>query len=192
MSLLLVSYIPLLDEAKGQVSQEVAEDLKERIVRGMANSFAIGTLWCHNTDDDSLYPVLIYNNGDEIVDHMNRWSEGKPEDWFTFTYVDRGDEVTLAIAPKYQRSIDRHKESDPDCDLSNIKVLMCLLSSITKKSEFSDRFLASVPSRVPVGILDSTSLMFGKVEDLDLSKHVTLFHLDVNDGDFNDYWESVN
>ena len=139
-----------------------------------------GVLWIRN-DEGVLLPVFIYEEGDDIVDHLIGWSEDKPEDWFEFHVVELESDgkIEFLVSPKYRLSIDRHKRQHPGIDWDNqdVKVLFTPLSTRVEKSDQVVDFLNNIKPVVKIGFIDFDYLRFGDPSKLNLNKIIRTIDL---------------
>jgi len=184
--MLVLSYMPLFNRVSTnfEISGNHVEGFLKAAKASSDLAVGKGVLWIRN-DDNVLLPVFIYEEGDEIIDHLIGWSEEKPEDWFELHIVEVGEEgvnkVEFLISPKFNLSIDRHKRQHPAIDWSNqeVKVLFTPLSTRVDKSDHVVEFLGDLKGVVKIGFIDLDYLRFGDPSKLNLNKIVRTIDLNL-------------
>lgn len=106
---IIFSYVPLLTGEPGSVylGEEAANTVTgiATYMEGLPSGAAVACLWM--IDDEVASAVLVLERAEEIAKHFNVWSEGKPEDWFTFHYLESGPAYGLALMPNFTKSSER-------------------------------------------------------------------------------------
>jgi len=98
---IVVSYFPLFRPDPTKDVQECLQDNTQT-----ASGFALGCMWILDKEGN-LVPVLIYNNCDEIVEHLFEWSEFNPEGWFDFHWAQSGPNYAMVLFPNLQKTVER-------------------------------------------------------------------------------------
>jgi hypothetical protein len=180
-AMLVLSYMPMLASTASnfELNSDSVDGFTSAVQSAAKLAIGDGCVWL--TDDDgSILPIIILEEGDEIVEHLKSWSEGCPEDWFDFLAVElEGGDVELLLSPRIEKSVVRHGLNFPDVDLSGCKVLFTPIRVRFKKSAIAGRFLESLGDsvRVRVGIVDAAYLLFGDPMKLDFDKIASVFDL---------------
>jgi hypothetical protein len=166
--MLVISYVPLLTNEPFRVEAD-SDEIIETIGSSMdlASNFASakGCAWVKNDGVPS--PILILDKGDDVVEHLISWSEGKPEEWFNLVAVEMVDGgYNVVLMPRVGKSIERHIKqfggSSDDC-----KVLFMPINFGGKITDSSRSCLEALPSRCKVGFLDEAFTLFASVDSLD-------------------------
>lgn len=165
--MLVISYVPLLVDSPFQVgmNEEQHKILCDLVEERSTYAGAKGCAWVKNDGVPS--PILILDKGDDVVEHLVSWSEGKPSDWFNLVAVATKDGgYNIVLMPRLDKSIARHVENFGG-DSAGCKVLSMPLSFAGKLTDASRSCLESLPSRCRVGFLDEAFTLFASVDLLD-------------------------
>ena len=177
--MLVLSYMPMLASMASnfELNSDSVDGFTSVVQSAAKLAVGDGCVWL--TDDDGrILPIIILEEGDEIVEHLKVWSEGKPEEWFDFLAVELdGGDVELLLSPRIEKSVVRHGLNFPDVDLSGCKVLFTPIRVRFEKSAIAGRFLESLGESVRVGIVDAAYLLFGDPMKLDFDKIASVFDL---------------
>ncbi len=111
-TIILSSYWPLCP-GRADAVEAVEPGRVDELVRELNGSYPPGQaeacLW---TDRDGQpAPVFVLERGREIADHLTRWSEGRPSDWFQLHLVEVGPGYAIALVPDAARAVERWKSS---------------------------------------------------------------------------------
>lgn len=104
----VVSYCPLLLPPSGKATYSLDSGEANSITKhidSLPSGVARGCLWVN--EDKRVAPVLLYEEAREIYEHLVIWSEKKPDDWFEYILVERGERYALAVFPRINKSIER-------------------------------------------------------------------------------------
>lgn len=177
--MLIMSYAPLLtDYTPRSLDQDGVDDLCKAIDIATQAGQSHGCIWL--SSESEVRPVLIFDKGDEIAAHVRSWSEGKPEDWFTFFALETDDDsYHLFLMPRIDKSIKRHGEQHNIDTFGEHKVIFVPLALRAKVSDFSRECLGKLPDKVTVGILDEEYTLFGDINKLNFEKIVHWFDFDL-------------
>lgn len=106
---ILMSYVPLVDGSPGQTLEngEGGVAVIQELMDGAPTGQADGCAWSENGPE--VMPVLMFCGAEEILAHLVRWSEGKPEKWFDLYLRGKGDQYAIALCPKIAMSVERYK-----------------------------------------------------------------------------------
>lgn len=107
---IIFSYVPLLRGEPGQsyLGKEAA-DAAVRTAKKMEDlpsGSAKALLWTVE-EDGTPGAMLLMEDADAIAEHLIEWSEGKPEDWFQFQYLEKGNAYAAALFPNFLKSAER-------------------------------------------------------------------------------------
>ena len=108
-SVVLLSYIPLLYAPSQMVMQELqsndAKALTEYIDNLDVTCAATGCLWANH--DGKAAPVFIYDNAQEIVDHLEAWTENEVTKWFRYKISAKDGKYLICLFPNVEKSVER-------------------------------------------------------------------------------------
>ena len=104
--LVLVSYVPLLRGAPGQL---LAPDAVGSLLDTDAGHVD-AIVWAID-DAGRFSPIFAMARAEEAFEHLVEWSEGSPATWFQllYDYDENDDEYAMALVPNVQRSVDRSR-----------------------------------------------------------------------------------
>lgn len=106
---IVFGYAPLIEKTKVQRQPDSA--MLEQMVEDFYNTAeaeAYGCFWVE-FDNGSYAPVLCYPRAKEYAEHLYKWSEQSPRDWFRYYLLSEGDSYMLGIMQEVQNSINRFK-----------------------------------------------------------------------------------
>lgn len=177
--MLIMSYAPLLtDYTPKSLDQSGVDDLCKAIDTATEVGQSKGCIWL--ASEEEVRPVLIFDQGDLIANHVRSWSEGKPEDWFTFFALETDDSsYHLFIMPRIDKSIKRHGEQHNIDTFGEHKVIFVPLALRAGISDFSRECLSKLRDKVTIGILDEEYTLFGDINKLNFNKTVHWFDFDL-------------
>lgn len=167
VSHLVVGYWPLLEASSLNIQAgEMIDDYEsalERIQETCPDGRADACIWTAN-DDDAISPVLVIPQARAIADHLTRWSEGKPSDWFdVFIHAEpRGYAVVLM--PRLERSIQRYKTArlhvaGEFVEADEFMVLFTPLAFAAKMSKTFESIQDRLSShKIHIGLLDKADM----------------------------------
>lgn len=178
--MLVLSYLPLFNVAPANysLSENESDDFVKAVETSTNLAVGAGVMWI-DSDDGKRLPILIFEEGDDIFEHLVTWSEDKPEDWFSFHIVELASgQVEFLVAPRFMKSIERHKRQFPDSDVDDCKVLFTPLQVRIDKSEQAAGYLESFLRPVmDVGFIDMDYLRLGDPTKLNFKKCVNVVEL---------------
>lgn len=178
--MLVISYAPLLTSIANNttITEENAQELINTIQESTKLGQSDGCIWLK--DDERAVPVLIFENGNKIADHLKEWSEGNPKDWFTLFALETDDGFYhMFLMPRVDKSIKRHS-TNHNIDMNGEqKVIFVPLAIRAKVSDFSRDCLNSLPDVVKFGIIDDEYTLFGDMAKLNFDKVVNWFEFDL-------------
>lgn len=175
--MLVVSYVPLLTNMPFTVeatTDEHVELIGKSIDEASRYASAKGCAWV--LKDGVPSPILIIDKGDDVVEHLITWSEGRPDEWFNLVAVETSDAETyklygrsgynIVLMPRVEKSVERHIKtfggSADDC-----KVIFMPISFEAQMTDSSRGCLEKLPARCRVGFLDEAFTLFAPVDVLD-------------------------
>jgi len=177
--MLVLSYLPLFTSAPANfsLSQECADDLVKAVQTSSDLAVGKGIMWIDD-DNGKRFPILIFDEGDDIFEHLITWSENKPEDWFALNIVELDDgKVEFLIAPRFMKSIERHSRQFPEVDVADCKVLFAPLQVRIDKSDQFSGWLESLGPVMEIGFIDLDYLRLGDPTKLNFKKCVNVIEL---------------
>lgn len=182
--MIVLSYLPLFTSvpANFSLTQDCADDFIKAIEVSVNLAVGKGIMWIDD-DNGRRLPILIFDNGDDIFDHLTVWSDGKPEDWFALNIVELGDgKVEFLVAPRFLKSVERHSRQFPrlgvdGVQLNGLKVLFTPLQVRIDKSDQCVGWLGSLGPVVEIGFIDSDYFLFGDPTKLNFKKCVRVLEL---------------
>lgn len=108
---IIFSYFPLLTGEPGLsfMGEEAIENAEAiaRFTEELPSGSAKASLWM--VDDGAAAVALVCDEAAEIAEHLHHWSEGKPEDWFSFHFLEKGACYAGALMPNFRKSAERWK-----------------------------------------------------------------------------------
>jgi hypothetical protein len=109
---LVFSYFPMLVCEPGTTffGSEIEDNIPEmqNYFDSLPSGQADACLWCMD-EDGSASIVLLMEDAKPIAEHLNYWSEEKPEEWFTLSIIESDSKYAVALAPNLDRSFERWK-----------------------------------------------------------------------------------
>lgn len=108
---IIFSYFPLLTGSPGtsylgEEARQFAEAVSGKLDE-LPSGSARGCLWM--VDDGETAMVLAMEDTAAIAEHFGYWSEGKPEEWFAFHYLEKGLSYAGALMPNFLKTSERWK-----------------------------------------------------------------------------------
>ena len=167
--MLVVSYMPLMNLTPVILVENNIKIFAETASAACELACGKGILWARN---DTLTPVLIFDKGNAIVEHLIFWSEGKPDGWFDLHIVELDSgKIQFLISPRFMKSVERHTRLYPDSDTASVKVMFAPLQVTIDKSDVCSEFLNNLKeSRLTIGFLDYEYVMLGDPTKLKIDK----------------------
>jgi hypothetical protein len=117
-----------------------------------------GVLWGMN--DGLIYPIITCNDSRNVADHINFYSEGDPESWFSFFVKEEAERYTVGLQPSIERTIARMKLINPL--LNKCRVAYNTLHAVCPHSDAYRKFKTQIiergwmcDERITVGLVDS-------------------------------------
>ena len=98
---LVISYVPLLwpdESSNGEVLTRI---------KGLPTGEALGCAWTER--DGRRTAILVMDQGDEIAEHFEFWSEGKASDWFRCHWTIKDKTYALALVPETSMTMERFR-----------------------------------------------------------------------------------
>jgi len=100
----ILSYFP-----NAPLTAQFTEDPDK--VKGLLNQIPepphiLGCAWC--VHQEKISPVFLLKDSESVLDHLVKWSEDKPEDWFKLCIFDEGDHYHITLWPDVIKSKDRY------------------------------------------------------------------------------------
>lgn len=106
---IVISYVPLLTGIPGLTFEPTEETAKliGQAMEELPSGAADACLWFMK--EGKPVPVLVFEHMNEILDHLEWWSEGKIDEWFDLKFMRRHGKYCIAFAPRVQKSVERWK-----------------------------------------------------------------------------------
>lgn len=108
---IIFSYFPLLTGTPGLtfMGEEAVRNAEAiaRFTEELPSGSAKASMWL--VEDDAACVVLIFDQAAEIAAHLRHWAEDKPEDWFSFHFLEKGECYAGALMPNFRKSAERWK-----------------------------------------------------------------------------------
>lgn len=108
---IIFSHFPLLTGAPGLsfMGEEAVRGAEEmaRVAEELPSGSAKASLWM--VDEDAAAVALVLDDAVEIAEHLRHWAEGKPEEWFSFHFLEKGSCYAGVLMPSFRRSAERWK-----------------------------------------------------------------------------------
>jgi hypothetical protein len=187
-SVIIISYIPLLLDNRTIVDPEDSEI--ESILKDAleVNSGADFCLWVDK--DGQASPVLVFSNAEDLADHINTWSENKPEEWFDIQLNQISDSYSIALMPRLEKSVERWRVNyqlttgyPPKRDL-NVNLVFNPLHFATKHSPVFENVKPHIKSKTKIGLLNLNGVKPEEIQEkLDTESIMWL-------GPFDTKWEN--
>jgi hypothetical protein len=185
METIVISYIPLL-EADRAISPDLKK-IQKQIESGNGN--AKFCMWYRI--ENVLTAILCYEKGRKVADHFNKWSEGKPEDWFTFAHLSDGEKYVLALIPNLQKSFERNSinvqlETGYPLPKSDIKFFFEPLTFKSRHVSTYDVVVPLLEEKVQVGIVEPKDVDPSNPQNFDSSRVRILGSFTVENSELSD------
>lgn len=108
---IIFSYVPLLRGAPGTafLGGQAAEAAKSMAaaLEDLPSGSAMACIWL--VENGTAKAVFAVDRPDEIAEHLKEWAEGRPQDWFSFHYLEKGEAYATALMPDFKKSSERWK-----------------------------------------------------------------------------------
>jgi hypothetical protein len=114
-------------------------------------------------EDGVASAVFAVDNCDEIAEHLRFWAEGKPEDWFSFHFLEKSQSYAAALMPNFKKSSERWKiafqlrHGYPPVEGSETMIFRPLHCVARTKTAF-DRAKKHMGPRVRVGLIGADEI----------------------------------
>lgn len=177
---ILVSYIPLLYSEPGiNQSKEQIEKMKEALQESDLGN-AKGAVWSRENGEAVL--TLVIDKAAEIVNHLNMWSEGKPEEWFTFQVVQNEGGYGISIMPELEKSFERFRIQNglsTNFDAKQVQIFFRPLVFLSKATKAYDMAKSDIKDKIRVYLIDSELVNIGKFSENQFNFRVEIGNLKV-------------
>lgn len=102
-----VSYVPLLRGAPGTLMDAVhpPPELQEAIDSDAGDT--PGCAWV--AQDGKAAPILVMKDMDAVLDHLEQWAEGVPQQWFRLIIKQVHERYVVCLMPDLKKSVERFK-----------------------------------------------------------------------------------
>lgn len=186
-----ISYVPLLYGSPGVDLAEGGRNDPDRLrelLSGAVSGLAVGCAWVMH--DGCPVPVLVYDRGAEIYDHLVEWAEYDPPGWFKLYHAELPADANespgylVALQPRIDRSLERLNLARPAgrLDDATIEVIFCPLYVVATSSIYRD-LRDRIGSTSLAGILDARDFDLNRPAAFKLDKIRQLGPLTVGDID---------
>jgi hypothetical protein len=107
------------------LTQEVRRDPGRirHLLTGTVSGLATACLWLQH--EGRPLPVLVYDRGTEIHEHLLEWAENDPSAWFTLHFSELPEDppgYVVVLQPRLDRSLERFKQAFPPDLLEGVTV----------------------------------------------------------------------
>ena len=110
MSVILFSYVPLLDGPPGLTVENPDPGAMTELLEAMPSGQALACIWVGDKEDpNKISPIFLYEEAEDLVDHLIRWAENEPLKWFDLHLKEKDGKYVLALVPKVEKSVERYK-----------------------------------------------------------------------------------
>jgi hypothetical protein len=194
----LVSYVPLFDGVPRTVMSEEGDSdtMFNEVQKAVDNSpdgCAMTCAWVRY--NGSAAPVLVYDDAKQIIDHLMKWSENVPSEWFRVSILEKGGVYAIALTPNIEKSIERWKYAfqlqygyPPEKDI-DFSIIFKPLYFVSGMLNIFDKVRDSISEPFYIGFLDSSSIdLDGKGSDV---KPTWLGPFDKANTSYNEYLDSI-
>jgi hypothetical protein len=158
-----ISYVPLLRGRPGiDLTEKVRRDPDRirQLLTGTVSGLATACLWLRH--EGRPLPVLVYDRGTEIHEHLLEWAEDDPPAWFTLHLgeLPAGAEASpgyvAVLQPRLDRSVERFRQSFRPglLDEATIEVLFSPLYLVSSGTTYQ-RLKDQIGPTSLLGILDA-------------------------------------
>lgn len=110
---IIFSYFPLLTGPPGAafLGEEAVKNAEAiaQFTEELPSGSAKAALWM--VDDGAAAVALVIDEAKDIAEHLSYWAEEKPEEWFSFHFLEKGTCYAGALMPNFRKSADRWKIS---------------------------------------------------------------------------------
>lgn len=112
-TMVVVSYMPLI--YPDDVGKRFWDSNEPDFMQSIKSTLAIGEQVSTSAEavvwTTGYEPVFVIDKAKEIRDHINAWSEGEPNNWFTLQWMVKNSQFALVLMPNIQKSIERQKNT---------------------------------------------------------------------------------
>lgn len=186
MSVVLISYWPLLDYNEMQLLNELVNAPNpdyQALENKLLNAHIDGCLW-GRIKDGSVAPILILSDAQKVADNIKLWSEDNPSEWFKMVIYESGDFYALGLYPDLDKSVERYKNNyrmqygQVPANLS-FQVLFAPLMFGSKKSVIYDKVRGLIKDRSTLALMDIKDYDETNPFNVDDSKLIDLGNFDI-------------
>lgn len=137
MDVLLFGYWPLFEQpGNGFVDRSVLDKLPEIADPSMC-------MWLAESDQ-TLIAIFVVDRAREIGEHLLRWCEHKPSEWFEVAIECNGTMYGVTLCPIYQKSLNRWAAAHPQFNVADVRVQF-VFKPLTFASFVGETFLKLEP-----------------------------------------------
>ena len=185
MEVVLVSYIPLFHPDQDDIFDVNVDNLTKRI-ENTYDGAAKGCLWS-KTEKGTLVPILVYEHAQEIFEHLQFWSENKPEEWFVCSIAQHQEAYGLALIPNFRKGVERFKVNYqlvhgypvPSDTVYNFVFRPLHFISVHKDNHYA-QIKNNFKDKMHVYIIDAKNVDLFDVSKMDLTKVIDLGEFEVS------------
>jgi len=105
--LLVVSYVPGLDLDEPKFLNAKPEEIKKHLPE-MPDANIEGCVW-FGTEEQGIMPGFIIEKAEEVRNHITRWSENKPKEYFYVSYYHDQENYAIGLFPNLEASKERNR-----------------------------------------------------------------------------------
>jgi hypothetical protein len=199
-NVVLISYIPLLMGEAGQTFDFSPAHTGKALVKFLdahPNGSAEACIWL--IKDGKPFPVFMIPHMNDVVDHLQAWSEDKPREWFDLKVSALENVYAIALAPDLERSIKRWRLAyqlrvgyPPPKDI-DFNILFKPLHFVSKRGNTTfAKIKDQIGETLQVGFIDSKDVNRKDPSQIKEEDIRTLGPFTVNHGtDFSDYMKNL-
>ena len=156
-TIICLSYWPLFFRegmAGVELDAKTITQYQKEMQHGQDNSHATGCAWMQ--DNDTIHPALLFEQADAIHQHLLKWSENKPADWFTLDIITKDDTYALALMPQFEKTVKRFRlayliQNEKILPRTNINIMFCPLTFSSQGTSVINQVRHRIPPKCTIG-----------------------------------------
>lgn len=197
LSAVVFSYVPLLTGIAPDSGNPV-DDFKDTLeeIEKLPDGRVDACLWLFK--DNKPFPVFVIENMNDIIDHIEWWSEKKPLEWFDLKIRSCDDKYAIALIPRFIRSVERWNLSyqlrvgyPPPSD-TNYKIIFRSINFVSGGASTYNNIRDMIGPELQIGFVDTKNVNREDPSQINESDIRILGSFPISqDPSFDDYVESI-